>query len=119
MIQEHLDGINPCYILFRLDTKGPNGVEWVLLCYVPDKAKVKDKMIYAATRSTLKLQLGSQFFAEDIFGTVPSDFTKDGFEAHVRARKSDAPLTESELLKRSQVYIETDLRVLHFVFRSY
>jgi len=103
LIQEQLDGTNPCYILYRLDTKGSYGTEWVLLCYVPDKAKVKDKMIYAASRATLKMALGSQYFAEDIFGTVPADFTKDGFDAHVRARKSEAPLTESELLKRSQI----------------
>jgi len=103
LIQEQLDPSNPCYILYRLDTKGSNGTEWALLCYVPDKAKVKDKMIYAASRATLKLTLGSQYFAEDIFGTVPSDFTKDGFDAHVRARKSEAPLTESELMKRSQI----------------
>lgn len=74
-----------------------------MFCYVPDKAKVKDKMLYAASRATLKQQLGSQYFTEDIFGTVPSDFSKDGFEAHVRARKSEAPMTESELRKRAQV----------------
>jgi len=102
-VQDALEPNNPCYILFRLDSKGPNGTEWVLFCYVPDKAKVKDKMVYASSRATLKLQLGSQYFSEDIFGTVLSDFNKDGYESYVRARKSEAPLTESELMKRSQI----------------
>jgi len=69
---------------------------WNLFCYCPDKSKVRDKMIYASTRSNLRSQLGDDFFVDEIFGTVPGDFNTQGYKAHVRHKESDAPLTREE-----------------------
>jgi len=101
--EEELDKVPPlcepadaCYILFRTDVECDGGYEWALLCYVPDRCKVKQKMLYASTRAELKLGIGSGSFAYDLFGTVPDDFSRKGFEAFVTMQKSEAPLTESE-----------------------
>lgn len=67
----YCDPTDPCYILFRLDEKNSSGYIWILLCYVPDKAKVRDKMKYASSRATLRRQLGSTYFAHEVFGTLP------------------------------------------------
>jgi len=83
-IQSLLDKEKPCYVLFRLDSSNP---QWVLFCYVPDKAKVKDKMLYASSRSNLKQQLGMNYFVDEVFGTVPSDFTLEGYKHHVQSKK--------------------------------
>ncbi len=56
-------------------------------------------MIYASTRSNLKQQLGANFFSDEVFGTVASDFSKKGYEQHVTSKKMEAPLTEQEQLK--------------------
>jgi len=99
-IQSLLDKEKPCYVLFRLDSSNP---QWVLFCYVPDKAKVKDKMLYASSRSNLKQQLGMNYFVDEVFGTVPSDFTLEGYKHHVQSKKSEAPLTEQEQIKKSEL----------------
>jgi len=101
--EEELDKVPPlcepadaCYILFRTDIECDNGYQWILFCYVPDRCKVRQKMLYASTRAELKLGIGSGSFIYDLFGTVPDDFSRKGFEAFVTMQKSDAPLTESE-----------------------
>jgi len=90
------DPADACYILYRTDIECDNGYQWALFCYVPDRCKVRQKMLYASTRAELKLSIGSGNFAYDLFGTVPDDFSRKGFEAFITMQKSDAPLTESE-----------------------
>jgi len=90
----------PSYILFN---KSPENNEWILFCYVPDKSKVKDKMLYASSRAALKQQLGSGYFIDDVFGTVPGDFSLKGYSLHVTSKKTDSPLTESEQIRQSEM----------------
>jgi len=97
LIPSHLQVDQPCYILFFL------GDTWAIFCYVPDKSKVKEKMLYASTRSNMKMQLGSSNFSDEVFGTVPSDFSLSGYKHHVQSKKSEAPLTESEQIKKSEL----------------
>jgi twinfilin-like protein len=53
-----------------LDEKTSTGeYKWLFLCYVPDHAKVRDKMLYASTRATLTKELGDYRFADSIYGT--------------------------------------------------
>lgn len=92
----YLDPTDPCYIIFRLDEKNAHGYLWVLMCYVPDKAKVRDKMTYASTRSNLRKQLGSTYFSAEIFGTVVGDFNRQGYKQFVAMQKSESPLTWNE-----------------------
>jgi len=99
-IQSLLDKEKPCFILFRLDSSNP---QWVLFCYVPDKSKVKEKMLYASSRSNLKQQLGMNYIVDEVFGTIPSDFSLEGYRHHVQSKKSEAPLTEQEQIKRSEL----------------
>lgn len=90
------DAADACYILYRTDVETEHGYQWALFCYVPDRCKVRQKMLYASTRAELKRSLGSGAFVYDVFGTVPEDFGRAGFAAFVRMQTSEAPLTESE-----------------------
>jgi len=100
----------PCYILFRLDSQSNNAYQWLLLAYVPDGSTVRERMLYASTRDTLKRQLGLSYFAEDIHGSTPEEFT---YEAYLDNQKkkilSDVPMTSSELQTRSERTAEVDL----------
>jgi len=100
MLPDHFDKERPCYIIFRLDTSNP---QFALFCYVPDKAKVKEKMLYASTRYNLKQQLGMNFFVDEVFGTVLNDFSAEGYKHHMLSKKSEAPLTESEQTKKHEL----------------
>ncbi|CDU25993.1 uncharacterized protein SPSC_06164 [Sporisorium scitamineum] len=63
------------YALYRLDSQSASG-EWEWLCcsYQPDGAKIKEKMQYAITRSSLMAGLTEHNFLETIFGATPKDF---------------------------------------------
>jgi len=95
-IPSYLEPTSPAYILFRLDEQNARGYLWVLMCYVPDKAKIREKMTYASTRSNLRKQLGTSYFSAEIFGTVPGDFTQKGYKAFIDMQKADTPLTVGE-----------------------
>jgi twinfilin-like protein len=81
-IGSHLDKDASCYILFKSDKSNSQGREWMLFFYCPDIVKVKEKMIYASSFSTLKNSLGSYYFVDEIRATVPSELSAKGFAAH-------------------------------------
>jgi len=60
-------------------------------------------MLYASTRYGLKQQLGLNYFVDEVFGTVPADFSAEGYKHHVQSKKSEAPLTEQEQIKKSEI----------------
>jgi len=95
-----LEKDSACYVLFKQEHEKK---EWILFCYVPDKAKVKDKMLYASTRSNLKQQLGSNYFIDEVFGTVSKDFSVEGYRHHVTSKKTEAPLTEQEQIRSQEL----------------
>jgi len=97
-VHANLEPNEPCYILFQTDVKNTQvaGNGWLLLCYVPDKAKVREKMTYASTRANLRRILGTSYFVDEVFGTLASDFNKAGYQAHRVNQKSESPLTWSE-----------------------
>jgi len=103
LLPKHLVNGECCFILFRLDSNSNQGLEWVLMCYVPDNGKVRDKMVYASTRALMKQQLGSMYFVHDLFGTTSSDFTFKGYTEFVTMKKSEAPLTNSEREKKENL----------------
>ncbi|CAG8642650.1 2366_t:CDS:2, partial [Paraglomus occultum] len=96
-IQDFLEEKKPAYIIYRLDTKSSAGdYEWLFLAYVPDNAKVRDKMLYASTRATLTKELGDYRFVDSMYGSTTEEFTLEGYRKHLQHQKADAPLTERE-----------------------
>ena len=58
-------------------------------------------MLYAATRSTLKMEFGGGKVKEELFGTAKSEFTLEAYKAHLLAAEGPAPLTLQEQELRS------------------
>lgn len=98
----------PCFVLFRLDSSGSDGAEWVLVSYVPDGSPVRDRMLYASTRDTLKRQLGYNSFTDEMHGSSPDDLSWDLFQQHDRKNFSNAPLTEAEIQVAAECRAEID-----------
>jgi twinfilin-like protein len=101
-----LDQKNPCYIFYRLDERVNADFSWLFITYIPDNAPVKLKMLYAATKSTLKLEFGAGHVKEELFGTNADDVSLEGYLKHLRSQAAPAPLTyreeEMEILKQSE-----------------
>lgn len=70
-ITNFFEPVTPAYVLVRLDEKDTKGgYNWLFLCYVPDNAKVRDKMLYASTRASLTKGLGDSHFTDSVYGTT-------------------------------------------------
>ena len=103
----------PAYVLVRLDDP-PS--EWLAVYYVPDSAKVRDKvrqryiviicsgkrtqnlekMLYAATRTTLTKSLGSAHFTDNLFATAKDDLNAEAYAKHRRHLAAPKPMSARE-----------------------
>ncbi|XP_072845877.1 twinfilin-2 isoform X2 [Pogona vitticeps] len=91
-----LDELQPCYILYRLDTQNAQGYEWLFISWSPDNSPVRLKMLYAATRATVKKEFGGGHIKDELFGTVKEDVSLGGYQKHVSSCSAPAPLTAAE-----------------------
>lgn len=92
-----LEDAQPCYMLYRLDVKHEDtGYQWLLISWSPDNSPVREKMLYASTKATLKLEFGASQISEEIFGSVTEDVSLSGYHKHKRLRGVPAPLTFAE-----------------------
>ncbi|XP_064632244.1 twinfilin-1-like [Lineus longissimus] len=89
---------NPCYMFYRLDSKeGGHAYDWVLLHYAPDDCKVRDKMLYASTKATMKQEFGGGLIKAEVFGTEPKDILLEGYKRHKLAESAPPPMSMAEL----------------------
>ncbi|XP_013189686.2 twinfilin [Amyelois transitella] len=86
----------PCYILFRFDSTNSLGYEWLLLSWSPDSAPVRQKMLYASTKATLKQEFGSAHIKDEMHATVKEEVSLKGYKAHLTGISAPAPLTDRE-----------------------
>uniref|UniRef100_A0A1B6LI65 Twinfilin n=1 Tax=Graphocephala atropunctata TaxID=36148 RepID=A0A1B6LI65_9HEMI len=102
----------PCYILYRFDSKNETGgFDWLLISWSPDDSHIRQKMLYASTKATLKQEFGSGQIKEEIHATAHEDATLSGLRKTRQAAKSPAPLTtrEEELASLSQDLTEVSI----------
>jgi len=97
-----LEATEPCFILYRLDSSNNLGHEWVLITYVPDKAKVRQKMVYSSTKASLKMSLGGGRFSQEIHATTPNDLTLDSYKKYIAHQQAEAPLTRAEIDRKEE-----------------
>ncbi|PPR08099.1 hypothetical protein CVT24_010560 [Panaeolus cyanescens] len=90
--QEFLSDDIPAYVLVKLATSQ----EWLFISYVPETAKVRDKMLYASTRASFLKSLGSSQFTDTIFATSKADLTWDAYLAHLKHNAAPNPLSSRE-----------------------
>ncbi|KAK6177496.1 hypothetical protein SNE40_015587 [Patella caerulea] len=91
-----LEEKQPCYILYRLDEKITTGYLWIVISWSPDFSPVRQKMLYAATRATLRKEFGQGDLKHDVFGTTIEDVNLKGYQKHKKSLDAPAPLTHAE-----------------------
>nr|CAI5845579.1 unnamed protein product [Callosobruchus analis] len=103
----------PCYILFRLDGKDSSGYEWLFISWCPDTAPVRQKMLYASTKATLKQEFGSSQIKEELHATVTSEVTLNGYLKHKKISAEPAPLSmrEEELQELRKNEVNTEINI--------
>ncbi|KAK8386553.1 hypothetical protein O3P69_010886 [Scylla paramamosain] len=107
----------PSYILYRLDSQAHGGYEWVLISWSPDDSPVRQKMLYASTKATLKKEFGAAQIKDEIFGTVQDDVSLDGLHRHRKSASAPVPLTarEEEIneIKKQEVGVDISVDTKH------
>ncbi|KAK2917627.1 twinfilin-1a [Channa argus] len=103
----------PCYILYRLDSSNNQGHEWIFLAWSPDHSAVRHKMLYAATRATLKKEFGGGHIKDEIFATTKEDLNLSGYKKYLTSQAAPLPLTaaEEELRQIKLKEVQTDISV--------
>jgi len=97
LTKDLLDPKVPSYLLFRTDEKNSQGkYQFYILRHVPDASPVRLKMLSSSTISTLKTEMGSNHFIDDIFGTTFDDFSTKGFQDYLKHKNAAVPLTSME-----------------------
>uniref|UniRef100_A0A914W446 Twinfilin n=2 Tax=Plectus sambesii TaxID=2011161 RepID=A0A914W446_9BILA len=91
-----LDAYEPCYVLFRLDARGSYGYEWLLISFADDSAPIRDKMLLAATRATLKAEFGQCYIRQEYHATSKEDCSLEGYRTWMKRKSGPAPLTDVE-----------------------
>lgn len=108
---------NPCYLFYRLDEKTNSGYTWLFITWSPDLAATKQKMLYASTKSTLKLEFGAGQIKDELFGTVQDDISLEGYLRHLKSELAPKPFTnreeEIEELKKSENLIRINVDSKH------
>ncbi|KAJ8382817.1 hypothetical protein SKAU_G00035950 [Synaphobranchus kaupii] len=108
-----LEDDQPAYVLYRLDSTNNQGYEWIFLAWSPDHSPVRQKMLYAATRATLKKEFGGGHIKDEIFGTTTDDMSLSGYKKYLTSQAAPLPLTaaEQELRQIKLNEVQTDIGV--------
>jgi len=97
MIEAAVEESKPCYMFFRLDTSNNLGHEWLFIAWSPDDSPVRLKMLYSATRASIKKEFGGGgLIKHELFATTISEISLSGFKDFLDRGKAPAPLTEAE-----------------------
>ncbi|KAL6070090.1 hypothetical protein QOT17_007149 [Balamuthia mandrillaris] len=66
----------PCYLLVKVTSP----VGWLLVSYVPDTISVSQKMVYAASKSRLREELGTNSFVQELHANIPGELSWAAFK---------------------------------------
>lgn len=110
MVESFLPKQRPCYVLFRLGdgnddkdivvrpTPPPNTTtpksgnplsssQWLFVSWTPESSPVREKMIYASTKSTVKQEFGGGSIFADYFVAGPEDLLVDSVKKWIERKQ--------------------------------
>jgi len=102
------------YYFIRLDTISEiSGHTWLLITYIPDEAKVRERMLYASTVATLKREFGLTYITQEFRASSIHEMTLHSYHQHIHTQKASPPRTmrEEEMLEIHQREATADISV--------
>jgi twinfilin len=89
-------------LLFCLSDQDAEKLNWLLLPFIPDNCKVREKMLYSSSRDDLKRALGIGFFSQDYAANTLSEVTWDLLKAYLSNDRKEEYLSEKERVIRDE-----------------
>lgn len=74
------------------------GLSWILITWIPDGCRVRDKMLYSSSREDLKRKIGLGFFKGEYAANYRDDLTWMKYQESLNREISADLLTENERL---------------------
>lgn len=85
------------YCLDDLSTNTTEGLLWLLITWIPDGCRVRDKMLYSSSIRDLKSTLGIGFFkSHDYAVSIVDDLSWKQYQESINREVNDEILTEKE-----------------------
>ena len=81
-----------------MDEKDGDSFRWILISWSPDNSSVRNKMLYASTKASLKKEFGGGQIYDDIYGNVKEDVSLSGYQRHLKAEAS----TREDMMTREE-----------------
>ncbi|CAF4809051.1 unnamed protein product, partial [Rotaria sp. Silwood1] len=92
MISPLVQNDHAAYYFIRLDTISElNGHNWLLITYIPDEAKTRERMLYASTVATVKREFGLTYITQEIRATSRDEMTIQSVHQHLHNQAAAAP----------------------------
>ncbi|KAH8877284.1 Twinfilin-1 [Schistosoma japonicum] len=99
---------SPCYVFYRLDSLNSFGNDWIFINWVPETANVRQKMIYASTKATVRKQFGDNLIKDDVTANSvvrysilvhfsKSDINLRAYKNRVASQNAPRPYTAAEI----------------------
>nr|CAX74720.1 twinfilin, actin-binding protein, homolog 1 [Schistosoma japonicum] len=88
---------SPCYVFYRLDSLNSFGNDWIFVNWVPETANVRQKMIYASTKATVRKQFGDNLIKDDVTANSVSDINLRAYKNRVASQNAPRPYTAAEI----------------------
>lgn len=101
----------PCYLLFRMDTKNDtsNIYDWLLIVWSPEGSPVREKMLFASTKASLKKEFGSSNIILDYFASTTEEISLPSFKLFMERKRKEENGEHDEALLTMQ---EQELRII-------
>jgi twinfilin-like protein len=98
LLKGSLNETEAAFLLFCAtdDENGP--LSWILVAWVPDGCRVRDKMLYSSSREDLKYRLGLGYFKSEYSTNCLSDINWETYEKSLKLDFDPSILTEVERL---------------------
>jgi len=111
LVLRNIDNDEPCYLFYRLDDKDGEAYRWILISWSPDSASVRNKMLYATTKASLKKEFAGLY--DDLYGNVKEDISLSGYERHLKheASSREDMMTKEEKEREEVRKSETNAEV--------
>jgi len=104
-IQTYVEEKKCAYFLFRLDESSQLGDQWIIIWYVPDNAKAREKMIYSSTLASLKKDFGDNVVVGDLHASSLPELSYQEYQArqsNEKAENKEVQMSYSEILKKEE-----------------
>jgi twinfilin-like protein len=93
-----------CIALFCATDQIVDVQSWILVAWVPEGCRVRDKMLYASSREDIKTHLGASFFSSEYYANTFADLTWENYRQSLQRDFGEEILTEKErLIKEEKV----------------